>query len=1192
MGSGKIGEIKPPSPLLELGQFYQRDRNVYCFNPDCNVCRWKETCQHEEVTIKVGPGTNIRKSFIARDGFYLAAIDYKQIEIRVAAQLSGEPIWINAFQRNLDLHTQMARIGWKIPESQEVPKHIRDAAKCCLIGEHRILTPNGYRRLDSFHPTESGRLYTQATSETFQKILNQGKRSVRKLQTELSPWVIGTPNHQVRAWNPEKGAIEWRRLDELEKGDLLVKRTSTPVTLIEGGSNLLGWEMLGWLYGNGSYQGQRHSVLNFSEDEVGTYNSWKVTLKELEVPHSSWVSTNNQRCIQIIEWDKLLPYPTQDLLGLHTQWEYRRIPDVLYSLGRSQIAAYLRGLISSNGSYGRRATFNTQQPALANDYRELIQLLGIVTTLTVATRGPDFRKPETQYQVSLSGRFSAQLFTKLIGFTSPQKTLKHQKLMEGEWGNCPTELNLIKAQKVNLKDWELWKEMGWTLDPVCSVEDYGEAVVYDPYEVSGDHSYLSAGLIHHNCNFGNLFLGSPHTLARQSSLTLPEAVAAHKIWWDTVKVYKQWTERQIAYYKTHKCVWTFFKRKREMSEIVKTAEEKQKKSGNKSGWGFCDRTSVNSPIQGCLRPEVKVLTSIGYVSIGKLWELQEAGKDLPEVWTGNRFATFQVLNRGKARYVNLHLKGRGYLACDNRHRLKRVTKTGWQWVHISDLVVGDKIAIARPVKAVTGGADPQKERIYLGKDCNAKILRINPQSNEWAYILGFLIGDGFFGRNDSNYWIECGVSGDPQGIKIARNLENAFREIGLDTEPRWVKRDIKKNRFFWNITCEALGEALQEAGIVPNCEAPDKTIPEDVFQLPESSRIEFLKGLFGTDGAETLNDSGWYSPSYTLVKDLYLLLRSLGVDSLFSETVDGTWKLDIVSKTAFASLLDLPPREKKYNEESLPVLPFQAEAIYQVLKGKDLTRSDQVIRSRLRGRGSVNFKTALRILGDSEVDELHLYAEVQAVDSPEEMGDTFTLSVDDHFHQFDSEGVISKNTAADLMKLGMIRVGRWIRSSGLQDDIKILLTVHDELVLEIRDTPQMYEQLREVGRQMISTPKGKSVPDIQGWFVPLGVDIEIGKNWAEMTDIDKLDPTTKDTVVESKPPDDTVVLIVQTLTQEQSDSLLGLLARACAVPNVIKVPLKLQIGGKLHRSGAMSKVHRPTLEEGIKRIPGVAIKSE
>jgi hypothetical protein len=133
----KIGDHTPPLALLELGQFYQRDQQVFCFRPECTNCSWESGCNKEKLLIKVGPGVNIRQSFCAQEGYLLAAIDYKQIEIRVAAQLSGDPVWVDAFETGQDLHCQMARIGWKIPDSvpdKEIPKKVRDTAKTCNFG--------------------------------------------------------------------------------------------------------------------------------------------------------------------------------------------------------------------------------------------------------------------------------------------------------------------------------------------------------------------------------------------------------------------------------------------------------------------------------------------------------------------------------------------------------------------------------------------------------------------------------------------------------------------------------------------------------------------------------------------------------------------------------------------------------------------------------------------------------------------------------------------------------------------------------------------------------------------------------------------------------------------------------------------------------------------------------------------------
>jgi hypothetical protein len=60
--------------------------------------------------------------------------------------------------------------------------------------------------------------------------------------------------------------------------------------------------------------------------------------------------------------------------------------------------------------------------------------------------------------------------------------------------------------------------------------------------------------------------------------------------------------------------------------------------------------------------------------------------------------------------------------------------------------------------------------------------------------------------------------------------------------------------------------------------------------------------------------------------------------------------------------------------------------------------------------------------------------------------ETYTLSVDDPLHRFDSEGVISKNTAAEVAKLAMIQCDE--ARLDLHYGADMLLQVHDELIFE------------------------------------------------------------------------------------------------------------------------------------------------
>ena len=78
-----------------------------------------------------------------------------------------------------------------------------------------------------------------------------------------------------------------------------------------------------------------------------------------------------------------------------------------------------------------------------------------------------------------------------------------------------------------------------------------------------------------------------------------------------------------------------------------------------------------------------------------------------------------------------------------------------------------------------------------------------------------------------------------------------------------------------------------------------------------------------------------------------------------------------------------------------------------------------------------------------------------------------------------------QGTAADIIKLAMIKTDQWIQESSL--DIKMIMQVHDELVFEIK-TSQVDEATKHIEYCMNSVAELK---------VPLQVDVGIGLNWDE-----------------------------------------------------------------------------------------------
>jgi DNA polymerase-1 len=79
-----------------------------------------------------------------------------------------------------------------------------------------------------------------------------------------------------------------------------------------------------------------------------------------------------------------------------------------------------------------------------------------------------------------------------------------------------------------------------------------------------------------------------------------------------------------------------------------------------------------------------------------------------------------------------------------------------------------------------------------------------------------------------------------------------------------------------------------------------------------------------------------------------------------------------------------------------------------------------------------------------------------------------------------------QGTAADIIKLAMIEVDRWLQQQG-DDKIRMIMQVHDELVFEV------HESVLDMACQKISQLMEQSLE----LAVPLKVDVGVGDNWDE-----------------------------------------------------------------------------------------------
>jgi DNA polymerase-1 len=81
----------------------------------------------QNIPIRTELGRGIRAAFIADPGHVLLTADYSQIELRLLAHFSGDPLLVDAYRRSDDIHTLTASQVFGVPPLMVTPDHRRQA---------------------------------------------------------------------------------------------------------------------------------------------------------------------------------------------------------------------------------------------------------------------------------------------------------------------------------------------------------------------------------------------------------------------------------------------------------------------------------------------------------------------------------------------------------------------------------------------------------------------------------------------------------------------------------------------------------------------------------------------------------------------------------------------------------------------------------------------------------------------------------------------------------------------------------------------------------------------------------------------------------------------------------------------------------------------------------------------------------
>ncbi len=87
----------------------------------------------QNIPVRTELGREMRRCFVAREGYTLVDADYSQIELRLLAAISEDANMCDAFRRGVDVHTVTASQVFDVPEEQ-VTSELRKRAKAVNFG--------------------------------------------------------------------------------------------------------------------------------------------------------------------------------------------------------------------------------------------------------------------------------------------------------------------------------------------------------------------------------------------------------------------------------------------------------------------------------------------------------------------------------------------------------------------------------------------------------------------------------------------------------------------------------------------------------------------------------------------------------------------------------------------------------------------------------------------------------------------------------------------------------------------------------------------------------------------------------------------------------------------------------------------------------------------------------------------------
>jgi DNA polymerase-1 len=122
----------------------------------------------QNIPVRTELGREIRAAFVPRPGWKLIVADYSQIELRLLAHMSRDPVLLDAFRRGEDIHTRTAAEVFEVPPLMVTPEQRRNA-KTVNFGIIYGLSPFGLSNQLGI-PRQEAELYIRSYFERYQGV--------------------------------------------------------------------------------------------------------------------------------------------------------------------------------------------------------------------------------------------------------------------------------------------------------------------------------------------------------------------------------------------------------------------------------------------------------------------------------------------------------------------------------------------------------------------------------------------------------------------------------------------------------------------------------------------------------------------------------------------------------------------------------------------------------------------------------------------------------------------------------------------------------------------------------------------------------------------------------------------------------------------------------------------------------------